>query len=146
MLSSEPDSEGLSNIQTPTSFGHQNTPNQASSDEDGRLRTVNPSTCPCGTDQNLSLDRPSQGQIRTLDQDNYFEMDEWTDFRIWTIKISKCGRVDKSTKVRPWRPAPWSLTHTNSRRVVKRIETDHSETYSSLEPLLGIIYLVKFYS
>ena len=73
MLSSEPDSEGLSNIQTPTSFGHQNTPNQASSDEDGRLRTVHLSIWT--TDQNLGSDRPSRGQIRTLDQDYNFEVD-----------------------------------------------------------------------
>ena len=32
------------------------------------------------TDQKLGSDRPSHGQIRTLDQDYSFEMDEWTDF------------------------------------------------------------------
>ena len=55
--------------------------NQASSDEDDRLRTVHPSTCPCGQRTKiLGSDRPSHGQIRTTDQDNNFEMDEWTDF------------------------------------------------------------------
>ena len=52
--------------------------NQASTDEDGRLRTVHPSMWT--TDQNLGSDRPSHGQIRTLDQDYNFEVDEWTDF------------------------------------------------------------------
>ena len=32
------------------------------------------------TDQNLGSDRPSHGQIRTLDQDYHFMVDEWTDF------------------------------------------------------------------
>ena len=54
---------------------------QASSDEDDRLRTVHPSTCPCGQRTKiLGSNRPSHGQIRTTDQDNNFEMDEWTDF------------------------------------------------------------------
>ena len=51
---------------------------QASTDEDGRLRTVNPSMWT--TDENLGSDRPSHGQIRTLDQACNFIVDEWTDF------------------------------------------------------------------
>ena len=31
-------------------------------------------------DQNLSSDRPSHGQIQTLDKDYHFEVDEWTKF------------------------------------------------------------------
>ena len=52
--------------------------NHASTDEDGRLRTVHPSMWT--TDRNLFSDRPPHGRIRTLDQDYHFEMDEWTDF------------------------------------------------------------------
>ena len=51
---------------------------QASTDEDGRPRTVNPSMWT--TDQNLGSDRQSHGQIRTLDQACNFIVDEWTDF------------------------------------------------------------------
>ena len=32
------------------------------------------------TDRNLGSDRPSHGQIRTLDQDNNSKMDERTNF------------------------------------------------------------------
>ena len=53
---------------------------QASMNEDGRLRTVNPSMWT--TDENLGSDRPSHGQIRTLDQAYNFKVDEWTDFFI----------------------------------------------------------------
>ena len=91
--------------------------NQASTDVDGRLRTVHPSMWT--TDRNLGSDRPSDGRIRTLDQDYHFKVDEWTDlddgpwlfsidgrrltagrqtahltdgFRRQTIKNKKCGR------------------------------------------------------
>ena len=77
--------------------------NQASSDEDDRLRTVHPSTCPCGQRTKiLGSDRPSHGQIRTTDQDNNFEMDEWTDFWPWTVHLMDgLGRI-------LWLPK-WSL-------------------------------------
>ena len=39
------------------------------------------------TDQNLGSDRPSHGQIRTLDQDYNFEVNEWTDFRRLTAHL-----------------------------------------------------------
>jgi len=48
---------------------------QASTDEDGRLRTVHPSMWT--TDQNLGSDRPSHEQIRTLDQDINSKVDEF---------------------------------------------------------------------
>ena len=35
----------------------------------------------------LGSDRPSHGQIRTLDQDYNFEVDEWTDFWRWTVHL-----------------------------------------------------------
>ena len=43
-------------------------------------------------DQNLGSDRPSHRQIRTLDQDYNFELDEWTDSDDEPLKIWKCGR------------------------------------------------------
>ena len=48
----------------------------------GRLSTNRPSVhlSMWTTDkQNLGSDRPSHGQIRTLDQDYNFEVNEWTD-------------------------------------------------------------------
>ena len=51
---------------------------QVFTDEGGRLRTVHPSIWT--TDQNLGSDRPSHGQIRTLDQDNNSKVDERTNF------------------------------------------------------------------
>ena len=48
----------------------------------GRLSTDRPSVhlSMWTTDQNLGSDRPSHGQIRTLDKDYSFEVDEWTNF------------------------------------------------------------------
>ena len=43
---------------------------QASSDEDGRLRTVH--LFMWSSDQNLGSDGPSHGQMRPLDQDSNF--------------------------------------------------------------------------
>ena len=39
------------------------------------------------TDQNLGEDRPCHGQIRTLDQDYNFEVDDWTYFWRWTVHL-----------------------------------------------------------
>ena len=47
---------------------------QASTDEDGRLRTVHPSMWT--TNRNLGSDRPSDGRFRTLDQDNHLKVDD----------------------------------------------------------------------
>ena len=38
-------------------------------------------------DRNLGSDRPSHGQIRTLDQDYHLKVDEWTDFLPWTVHL-----------------------------------------------------------
>ena len=56
------------------------------------------------TDENLGSDRPSHGQIRTLDQAYNFKVDEWTDFfyhgpfTSWTeyknIEIWTVGQID----------------------------------------------------
>ena len=58
---------------------------QASTDEDGRLRTIHPSMWTA--DQNLGSDRPSHGQIQTLDQDNNSMVDERTNFLSWTVHL-----------------------------------------------------------
>ena len=50
----------------------------------------------------LTMDRPPHGRIWTLDQDNNFEVDEWTDFWPWTVHLMDgLGRI-------LWLPK-WSL-------------------------------------
>ena len=40
------------------------------------------------------MDRPSHGRIWTLDKDNNFEVDEWTDFLPWTVHLMDgLGRI-----------------------------------------------------
>ena len=64
-----------------------------------------PSTRPSvNVDGNLGPDRPSHGQIRTLDQADNFKLDEWTDSDDGPLKYKNVdggGRVDRLTKVRP---------------------------------------------
>ena len=79
---------------------------QASTDEDGRLRTVYPSIRQMWTmDRNLGSDRPSHGQIRTLDQDYHLKVDEWTVF--FTMDRPPHGRIrtmdqDNNFEVDQW--------------------------------------------
>ena len=75
---------------------------QASTDEDGRLRTVYPSIRQMWTmDRNLGSDRPSHGQIRTLDQDYHLKVDEWTVFLPWTVHLmDEFGRWTKKIILR----------------------------------------------
>ena len=63
--------------------------NQASTDEDGRLRTVHPSMWTA--DRNFGSDCPSHGLIRTMDQDYHLKVDEWTEF--FTMDRPSHGRI-----------------------------------------------------
>ena len=90
---------------------------QASSDEDGRLRTVHPSTCPCGQ-------RTKNWAVHLMDRFEHWTkiiVWRWTSGRIfddrpstpWTDlddgplkyeNVDGGGQVDRQTKIRPWTP------------------------------------------
>ena len=92
----------------------ENLQQQTSMDKDGRLRTLHPSIRPCGQRTEIwaqtvhlefgrrakiiiwrwtngpiffTMDRPSDGRIRTLDQDNNFKEDDRTNFWSWTVDL-----------------------------------------------------------
>ena len=147
---------------------------QASTDEDGRLRTVYPSIRPCGQWTEIwaqadhlmdkfgrwtkiiiwrwtngpfffTMDRPPHGRIRTMDQDNNFEVDQWPDFwlhgRVRTTddkhfyQMDDGGRVDGQTDETDGRMNgrstnyfPWKLYSINGWGLGKfeiRIEGEH---------------------
>ena len=64
-------------------------------------------------DQKSGLDRPPHWRIRTLDQDYNFEVDEWTDFWMWTVQlidgfenVDGDGQVDENPSVEAWLKCP----------------------------------------
>ena len=70
------------------------------------LRSPRTKTAVCGPStrpfvRNLGSDRPSHGQIRTLDQDYHLKVNEWTVFLPWTVHLmDEFGRWTKKIILR----------------------------------------------
>ena len=90
---------------------------QASTDEDGRMRTVHPSMLTI--DQNLDSDRQFHGQTRTSDQDYRCKVGEWTDFLPWTAHLIYEFRRT-ITNIKMWTELDgWTNGRTSVRRGLK---------------------------